>query len=151
MKNHFPLLLQDNHLKIKQLLQSDQTANVALADQLLRGLGWRGWQRWQVLSFFGYYLPIQYTVRSGVGIQYMDYSYRSLWTYQLDGIAFELIEESELLLDFKTCLLIDDQFHYLGNMFTSWETTRQQYNQKHRDAWIRYLFEQQEFIESLWA
>lgn len=148
MKNHFPLQAHHDHLKIKQLLQSGQAVNVALANQLLRGAGW---QRWQILSFFGYYLPIQRTHRLGVGISYIDYNYQTLWTCQLDGITFELIEESEILLYLKTCLLINDEFHYLDTEFTDRKITRQQCNQKHRDAWVRYLFEQQEFIESLWA
>ena len=147
MKNHFPLLSQNNHLKIKQLIQSGQAVNLALAFQLLQG---QGFQHWQTLSFIGYYLPIQRKHRLGVGEGYIDYNYQTLWTYHLNGVDFELIEESEILLYLKTCLLINDQFYYLGTEFTDRQITRQQRDQKHRDALLHYLFEQQAFIESLW-
>ena len=147
MKNHFPLLSQNNHLKIKQLIQSGQAVNLALAFELWQG---QGFQRWQTLSFIGYYLPIQRKHRLGVGEGYIDYNYQTLWTYHSNGVDFELIEESEILLYLKTCLLINDQFYYLGTEFTDRKITRQQRDQKHRDALLNYLFEQQVFIESLW-
>ncbi|OJJ14189.1 hypothetical protein BKI52_43750 [marine bacterium AO1-C] len=147
MKNHFPLLSQNNHLKIKQLVQAGQTPNLTLAYQLLQG---QGFQRWQALSFISYYLPIQRKHRLGVGEGYIDYNYQTLWTYRLDGVDFELIEESEILLYLKTCLLINDKFYYLGTEFTDRKITRQQRDQKHKEVLLCYLFEQQDFIESLW-
>jgi len=148
MKNYFPLLSQNEHLKIKQLIQSDQAANLALAPVLLRG---QGFQRWQTFSFISYYLPIQRKHRPDVGEGYIDYNYQTLWTYHLDGVDFELIEESEILLYMKTCLLINNKFYYLGNEFIDRNLTRQQRDQLNRDALLGYLFEQQDFVERLWV
>jgi len=66
-------------------------------------------------------------------------------------VDFELIEESEILLYMKTCLLINNKFYYLGNEFIDRNLTRQQRDQLNRDALLGYLFEQQDFVEGLWV
>ena len=147
MKTYSPFIPQSNYQKVKQLVQYQQAVNLKLAHQILLG---QGFQHWQACTFISYYTPIQRKHRPGVGEGYIDYNYQSLWTFSLDGVDFELIEESEIMLYLKTCLLINDKFYYLGTEFTDRKITRQQRDQKHIDVLLGYLFEQQDFIESLW-
>lgn len=132
--------------KIRQLIASQNSTHIEVVFQLLLG---KNFAPWQALSLIGYWMPAMQKVRHGVGIDYMDYSYYTLWRIEIAGTTIELIEESEIFLYITPCLYIEGELQYMGEEFINRGLKPSQKIQLMKDAFIQYIYENQAYFTEL--